>query len=42
MGVDELMKREVAGPVPFWISEVWNIRGDKTRGNGGILANCPH
>lgn len=42
MGIEGLIKREVAGPVPFWISEIWNIRGEKTREKGGILADCPH
>lgn len=35
------MKREVAGPVPFWMSEIWNIRGEKTRGKGRDTCRLP-
>ena len=42
-GVLGLMKWEVAGRVPLWMSGVWRIREERgdTVG-GGILADCSH
>ena len=40
LGVEGLMKREVAGPVPFLISGLRGVRRDSVE--RGKLADCSH